>query len=212
MKTSRNSRCCVIWAFRLSLGCLYRRYSVFYNLRILSIVIRYDLGMLYYLCETLIRILPWVPLLVRCRKTYVRACQDSQDGSKKVNRENFLLSIGHMFSHTVSYCGDCIHAWHFTTKPSMRGETVREPHLHGFLPVSNRLVSLQFFRISICLFWSMIPSWRFSSNQDWCLWKCSGWTSMQFDFLKSIILTSTVHREASPGLSNDTRTFRWSFI
>ena len=44
MKTSRNSRCWVKWAFRLSLGCLYRRYSIFYNLKILSIVIRYHLG------------------------------------------------------------------------------------------------------------------------------------------------------------------------
>ena len=29
MKTSRNSRCWVKWDFRFSLGCLYRRYSVF---------------------------------------------------------------------------------------------------------------------------------------------------------------------------------------
>ena len=29
MKTSRNSRCWAEWAFILSLGCLYRRYSVF---------------------------------------------------------------------------------------------------------------------------------------------------------------------------------------
>ena len=29
MKTSRNSRCWVKWALRLSLGCLYWRYSVF---------------------------------------------------------------------------------------------------------------------------------------------------------------------------------------
>ena len=93
MKTSRNSRCWVKLAFRLSLGCLYRRYSVFYNLRILSIVIRYDLGIMYYLSKILVRILPWDPWLPRCKKNLARSCQDSQDASKRVN-PGIFSSIG----------------------------------------------------------------------------------------------------------------------
>ena len=85
IKTSRNSRCWVKWAFRLSLGCLFRRYSVFYNLKILSIVIRYDLGISIILVKSLIRILPWDPWLPRCSKNLARSCQDSQDASKRVN-------------------------------------------------------------------------------------------------------------------------------
>ena len=85
MKTSRNSRCWVKWAFRLNLSSLYRSYSVFYNLRILSIAIRYDLGIMYYLSKILIRILPWVPWSPRCSKNLARSCQDSQDASKRVN-------------------------------------------------------------------------------------------------------------------------------
>ena len=60
MKTSRNGRCWVKWAFRLSLGCLHRRYSVFHNLRILSIVIRHNFGIMYYLSLILIRTLPCI--------------------------------------------------------------------------------------------------------------------------------------------------------
>ena len=85
MKTGRNSRCWVKWAFRLSLGCLYRRYSVFYKPRILSIVIRCDLGIMYYLSKILIRILPWDPWLPRCSENLARSCQDSQDAIKRVN-------------------------------------------------------------------------------------------------------------------------------
>ena len=86
MKTSRNSRCWVNWAFKLSFSYLYRIYSVFYNLRILSIVTRYDLGIIYYLSESLLRILPWDPWWPRCSKSLVRSCQDSQDASKRVNQ------------------------------------------------------------------------------------------------------------------------------
>ena len=85
IKTTKNSRCWLKWVFRLSLGCLYRRYSVFDHLTILSIVIRYDLGIMYYLSKILIRILPWVPLSPRCSKNLVRSCQDSKDASKRVN-------------------------------------------------------------------------------------------------------------------------------
>ena len=85
MKTSTNSRCWVKWAFILTLGCLYRRYSVFYNLRTLSIVIRCDLGTMYYLSKISVRILPWDPWLPRCSKNLARSCQDSQDASKRVN-------------------------------------------------------------------------------------------------------------------------------
>ena len=78
MRTSRHSRCWVKLAFRLR--CLYRRYSVFYNLGILSIVTRYDLGIMYYdlgimyyLSKILLRILPWVPRSPRCSKNLVRS-------------------------------------------------------------------------------------------------------------------------------------------
>ena len=47
-------------------------------------MIRYDLGIMYYLSKIL-RILPWVPWLPRCSKNLVRSCQDSQDASKKVD-------------------------------------------------------------------------------------------------------------------------------
>ena len=85
MKTSRNSRCWVKGAFRWSLGCLYRRCSVFYNLRVFSIVTRYDLGIMYHLSKIVLRILPWVPWSPRYSKNLARSCQDSQDASKRVN-------------------------------------------------------------------------------------------------------------------------------
>ena len=40
---------------------------------------------MYYLSNILIGILPWVPWLPRCSKNLVRSCQDSQDGSKRIN-------------------------------------------------------------------------------------------------------------------------------
>ena len=48
-------------------------------------MIRYDLGIMYYLSKILIRILPWDPWLPRCSKNLARSCQDSQDASKRVN-------------------------------------------------------------------------------------------------------------------------------
>ena len=87
MKTSRN-RCWVKWAFRMRLGCLYRRYSGFYNLRILTIVIRYNLGLMCCLnkiIRRIRRILPWDPWLPICSMNLARSCQVSQDASKRVN-------------------------------------------------------------------------------------------------------------------------------
>ena len=51
----------------------------------LSIVTRYDLGIMYYLSKVLLGILPWVPWSPRCSKNLVRSCQDIQDVSKRVN-------------------------------------------------------------------------------------------------------------------------------
>ena len=85
MKTGRNSRCWVRCAFRLSLGCLYRRNNVFYNLRFLSFVIRYDLGIMHYHSKILIRSLSWDSWLPRCSKNLARSCQESQDTSERVN-------------------------------------------------------------------------------------------------------------------------------
>ena len=93
MKTSRNSCCGVKWGLRLSLGCLYQRYSVFYNLRILSIVRRYDLGIMYYLSKILLRILPRVPWSPRCSKNLVQSCQDSHDASKRVNPGSLVFEL-----------------------------------------------------------------------------------------------------------------------
>ena len=97
MKTGRNSRCWVKWAFRLSLGCLYWKNSIFYNLTILSIVIRYDLGIMYYLNRILIRILPWDPWLPRCSKNLARSCQDTQDDSKRVNPAIIVMAFRQCF-------------------------------------------------------------------------------------------------------------------
>ena len=98
MKTSRNSRCWVKWAFRLRLGCLYRRYSGFYNLRVLTIVIRYNLGIMCCLSKILIRILPWDPWLPKCSMNLTRSCQGSQDASKRVNPGSVSWLL-HMFCH-----------------------------------------------------------------------------------------------------------------
>ena len=67
---------------------LYRRNSVFYNLRISSILTRYDLGIMYYLSKIFLRNLPWVPWSPRCSKNLVRSFLDSHDASKKVNPGN----------------------------------------------------------------------------------------------------------------------------
>ena len=92
MKTSRNSRCWVKWAFRLRLGCLYRRYSVF--LLSLSFVHRDEIRSWnkYYLSKILIRCLPWDPWLPRCSKNLARSCQDSQDASKRVNPGSYVIT------------------------------------------------------------------------------------------------------------------------
>ena len=85
MKTSINSRCWVKWAFRLSLGCLYRRYSVFFNSWNFVHRDKIRSWNKYYLSKILIRILPWDPWLPRCSRNLARSCQDSQDASKRVN-------------------------------------------------------------------------------------------------------------------------------
>ena len=56
----------------MSLGCLCRCHSLFYNRRILSILIRYDFRVMILLNRILVRILSWDPLLL----DVVRICQD----------------------------------------------------------------------------------------------------------------------------------------
>ena len=57
-----------------------------FEIRIFSILVRFDLGMMIHLGKILVRILPWDPWLPRCSKNLARSCQDSQDASKRVNR------------------------------------------------------------------------------------------------------------------------------
>ena len=61
-------------------------------------MIKYDLGIMYYLSKILVRILPWVPLLPRCSKNLARSCQDSQDASKRVNPGDDVMV-------TDTFCG-----------------------------------------------------------------------------------------------------------
>ena len=57
----------------------------FWNLRIFSILVRFDLGIMIYLSKILVRILPRDPWLQRCSKNLARSCHDIQDASKRVN-------------------------------------------------------------------------------------------------------------------------------
>ena len=85
----RNSRCWVKSAFRLIIGCLYRSKTVF-SFRILSIVMRYDLGILILLSKILVRTLPWDQWLRRCSKNLPRSGNGCQDANKRVNPSEAL--------------------------------------------------------------------------------------------------------------------------
>ena len=60
-----------------------------------SWLIRYDLGLMYYLGKILIRILLWNPWLQRCSKNLARYSQDSQYASKNVNPGFYYNGINH---------------------------------------------------------------------------------------------------------------------